>query len=466
MTPIRDHSVLFSSPASASYGHALPLLEKLTHHGFAAFLVGGGIRDLLLGREPGDWDVACSAKPEQLLEIWPEAKPTGLKHGTVTVLSQDHPVEVTSFRSDGPYSDGRHPDWVHFGVSLEEDLSRRDFTVNAMALDPLEQTFEDPHGGQDDLRSGLLRTVGDPDRRFAEDGLRPLRGIRLASVLEFSIETATLSAIRRSRTRVAGVALERVRGELVKMMAARRPSIGLELLRTTGTLEVVLPELMEGVGMSQNRHHAYDVYSHILHTVDAAPESNLRVRLAALFHDIGKPRTRKVVEGEATFIGHDSVGAAMTSEIMSRLRFSNRETEAVSHLVAEHLFHYTPDWTDAAVRRFVKRVGSEHLEDLFELRGADNVGSGLKEKTPESLAELQTRVGQVLQAEDATSVSDLDITGDEVMSILNLQPGPVVGAVLDQLLELVMENPAMNNNKDLAAALKQLPNPNKSETKA
>jgi putative nucleotidyltransferase with HDIG domain len=446
--PVPAPEPLAGAAARASYAHALPVLDRLTGAGHEAFLVGGGIRDLLLGREVGDWDVATSAEPEALLSLWPDAIPTGIRHGTVTVLSAGQPVEVTTFRTEGPYSDRRRPDWVRFENRIETDLSRRDFTVNALALDPAAGLLWDPFSGREDLADRRLRTVGDPDRRFAEDALRVLRAVRFAAVLEFVVDPDTLAAMTRAAPTVGEVAAERIREELIRLLEAPRPSRGIELLRTTGLLEEILPELARTVGVEQNRHHAHDVYRHTLATLDAAPP-RLELRLAALLHDLGKPRTRRVVEGEGTFHGHERVGAAMTRRILDRLRFPRRLRERVAHLVAQHMFHYTDDWSDAAVRRFVKRVGPEHVEALFELREADNMGSGTKEARPPDLRALRGRVDGVLERDAVLDVASLAVSGDDLMGALRLSEGPEVGRLLRFLLDRVLEDPAVNCRETL-----------------
>jgi len=446
---------LLDAGARASYERVLPLLDRLRHAGHEAWLVGGGVRDLFLGRPAADWDVATSAEPGAVTAIWPEAIPTGIRHGTVTVLASGEPVEITTYRAEGPYTDGRRPDWVRFGTSLEEDLSRRDFTINAMALDPEAGILVDPFGGEADIHGKRLRTVGEADRRFEEDGLRPLRGIRLAAVLELAVDPDTLAAMERNRDRVAGVARERVRDELVKLLAAPRASVGIDLMRRTGILALVLPELLEGVGVEQNRFHAYDVYEHTLRALDAAPAGAPEVRLAALLHDVAKPRTRRVVGGEGTFHDHENVGAAMTREILDRLRFPRAERERVAHLVARHMFHYTPAWSDAAVRRFVRRVGRGNLEDLFLLRRADTAAHGV-ERTPEgSLEELKARIAAVLAAEEALDVGDLAVDGDDVMRETGMAPGPGVGRALNRLLDRVLEDPGQNTRENLLRVLRE-----------
>jgi len=444
-------SRLLDARARASYAWVLPVLRRLREAGHQAYLVGGGVRDLLRERPVGDWDVTTSARPEAVLELWPDAVPTGIRHGTVTLILDRGHVEVTTYRVEGPYADGRRPDWVRFDAGLTEDLSRRDFTVNAMALDPEEGLLIDPHGGLRDLEAGVLRTVGDPDRRFDEDGLRPLRGARFAAALELEVEPATLAAMGRAADRVRQVAAERVRAELIKLMRAPRPSVGVDLLRRTGLLEGVLPELLEGVGMEQNRYHAYDVYEHSLRAMDAAPADRPLLRLAALLHDVGKPRTRRVVDGEGTFHNHQHLGAAMARDILDRLRFSRAERDGVAHLVEEHMFHYTPDWTDGAVRRFLRRVGPEAVGDLFRLRLADDAahGPGGGSRSAQVLDELDARIRAVRARDEALSVKDLAVGGREIMAALGIPAGPEVGRLLERLLERVLEDPELNTREAL-----------------
>jgi tRNA nucleotidyltransferase (CCA-adding enzyme) len=344
---------------------------------------------------------------------------------------------------------------VSLDADLLQDLSRRDYTVNAMAFDPIEDVLVDPEGGLADLDARTLRTVGDPDRRFEEDGLRPVRGIRLAAVLEFTLVPEALAAMARARRRVAGVARERIREELMKLLAAPRPSVGFELLRETGLLDLIVPELLEGVGMEQNRHHAYTVYEHTLRTLDAAPREKPLVRLAALLHDVAKPRTRREVDGEGTFYDHQNVGAAMSDAILERLRFSRSDRNRVTRLVREHMFHYTPEWSDAAVRRFLRRVGLDTVEDLFALRRADDHAHGTGRDPRPALAELGERIQAVRAREEALSVDDLAVGGGDVMAVLGCEPGPKVGRVLNDLLEQVLEDPGLNTRERLLALVRE-----------
>lgn len=430
------------------------LILRLQGEGHRACLVGGCVRDLIRGTPVLDWDVGTSAVPERVRALFPGAIPTGLKHGTVTVPLPSGPCEVTTFRVESGYSDARRPDQVVFTADIEKDLARRDFTVNAIAWDPASREEWDPFAGRGDIQARTLRAVGDPVARFREDGLRPLRAARFAATLEFEVETETFHALTAARGQVARVAAERIRDELVKMLAAREPSRGFEVLRRSGLLETVLPELAACVAIPQNRYHAYDVYFHTLHTTDAAPQAKPVVRLAALFHDVGKPATRGEKEnGDATFYNHQFESARLAEAAMARLRFSRDMTDRVVHLVRQHMFDYRPEWTDATVRRFVRTVGIENVADLFDLRIADNLGNGLKTGFPHYLGELTERIGRVVEAQEALSVRDLKVDGGDVMRELGLPPGPEVGRVLDRLLEEVIEDPSLNDRKRLLRRL-------------
>ena len=438
------------------------ICQRLRAAGHGAYVVGGCVRDLLLGRSAADWDVATSALPEAVQALFHRSIPTGLKHGTITVLDGDTQVEVTTFRSEGAYADGRHPDRVTFGVTLDEDLARRDFTVNALAFDPETERLVDPHGGQRDLAARLLRAVGDPVARLCEDGLRVMRAARFAATLEFELDPATEAAIPAALGSLARVSQERVRDELVKLLGARTPSRGLGILARSGALAVILPELAEGIGQVQNRYHHHDVWTHTMATVDATPAGDppdpVR-RLSALLHDVAKPRTaapREDAPGEFTFYRHDLVGAELSETILRRLRVSNRDRERVVAVVAHHMFWYTPEWTDSAVRRFVAKVGEGLLPDLFALREGDVVGRGRGEDPDVELGELRARIGRVLEEDQALTVGDLAIKGGDVITALALRPGPVVGELLRALLELVLEDPSLNDRDRLLALLPEV----------
>ncbi len=435
----------------------LDVLRRLGEGGYSAYVIGGATRELLLGEKPlpQDWDVGTSATPDEVLRLFPRGIATGARFGTITVPTDAGACEVTTFRVESEYRDARRPDRVTFVRELEADLKRRDFTVNAIAWDPLHDRLVDPTGGIPDLGSRLLRAVGNPLERFREDGLRPIRAARFAATLEFALEEETARALPDAREEVGRVAAERVQDELMKMLAAREPSRGFEVLRRAGLLGVWLPELEKTVAVPQNRYHAYDVYFHTLHTCDATPVGKPVVRLAALFHDVGKPATRMEKEdGEATFYNHQFVGAEMAREALERLRFSHDTTERVAHLVRQHMFDYRPEWSDAAVRRFIRSVGVDQIADLFDLRIADNLGNGLKTGFPHYLEELRARVEAVLEAEEALSVRDLVVDGTDVMTALDIPPGPRIGEILNQLLEEVLENPERNRRETLLTRIR------------
>ncbi|MEK7315860.1 MAG: HD domain-containing protein [Candidatus Eisenbacteria bacterium] len=434
----------------------LALLRILQGAGYRAVLVGGCVRDLARGELVSDWDVGTSARPEVVQRLFPRTVPTGIKHGTVTVLTAGAPVEVTTFRVESGYSDARHPDRVDFTDDLRADLQRRDFTCNAVAWDPIAEREEDPFGGRADMAAGILRAVGEARDRFLEDGLRPVRAARFAATLELEIVPETFEALGGAKEQVARVAAERIRDELVKMLRAREPSRGFEILRKSGLLPIVLPELAAAVAVPQNRYHAYDVYYHTIYTCDAAPPEKPDVRLAALFHDVGKPATRaERPDGDATFYNHQFESARLAEKAMTRLRFSGETTERVVHLVRQHMFDYRSEWSDAAVRRFLRAVGPEHVADLFDLRIADNVGNGTKSGFPHYLGELSDRIDAILASAQAFKLRDLAIDGKDVMRELHLPAGPVVGAVLEKLLEEVIEHPERNDRPYLLKRLRE-----------
>jgi tRNA nucleotidyltransferase (CCA-adding enzyme) len=457
---------------STNFRAAIPsdvvaLCRRLHDAGHEAHLVGGGVRDMLLGRPPADFDVATDAVPEAVQALFGEryAIPTGLKHGTVTVLTQDptsterRHVEVTTFRGEGAYLDGRRPSSVTYVKSLVDDLARRDFTMNAVAYDPRADVLTDPYGGQDDLGRRLIRAVGDPIARFSEDGLRPMRAVRQAAQLGFEIEAATLAAIPRTLEVFRKVSAERIRDELLKLLASPRPSVGLELMRQTGLLGEVLPELLEGVGCTQNRFHKHDVYNHTLAVVDGTTGDAI-LRLGALLHDVGKPRARQPREGapgEFSFFKHEYVGKEMADVICRRLKLSNAERERVVGMVEHHMFFYSDDWTDGAVRRWVRRVGGQEMIDaLFALRSGDVSGRGFDEDPENELRELRSRVNAVAAEDAALRVTDLAIDGKDVMRILGIPPSREVGVILERLLERVLDDPSLNDREKLEVLLPEV----------
>jgi tRNA nucleotidyltransferase (CCA-adding enzyme) len=431
------------------------LCKRLRGAGYGAWVVGGSLRDVLLGRNPKDWDLATSALPDDMLRLFKRVVPTGLAHGTLTVLWQGVPYELTTLRGEGAYSDSRRPDEVFFVKDIEEDLARRDFTVNALAYDPIDDRLIDPFGGVADLQRGLLRTVGAAEQRFREDGLRVLRAARFVATLGFALDPATEAAIPLALPQFARVSRERVRDEWLRTMEAARPSRGFEVMRSSGILAVSCPDLMEQVGCAQNHYHAYDVWNHSLACLDASPAQPLQ-RMAALLHDLGKPRTRELSDKthDYTFYNHESVGAEMAESWLREYRFSNDERARIVHLVRHHLICYSSEWTDAAVRRFVRRVGAEHVDALLQLGRADALGKGRPvEAELAALEELRARIADSVARGAAFGTRDLAISGHDVMKELGVPPGPIVGRVLERLLERVLDDPQLNERAALLALL-------------
>jgi tRNA nucleotidyltransferase (CCA-adding enzyme) len=421
-------------------------------NGFQCYLVGGAVRDLLLGRVHADWDIATDARPEQVTAMFRRVIPTGIKHGTVTVLFQSTRFEVTTFRIESRYSDGRRPDNVIFAPTIFDDLSRRDFTINAIAYDLLRGTIHDPQDGRKDLRAGIIRAIGDPGARFHEDGLRPLRACRFASQFSFVIEDATKTAIRGALEVTAAVSMERVRDEILKIIESPSPSVGFFLMKETGLLDIVLPELVEGEGVTQGDLHCYDVLTHSLYACDAAPAANTIVRLAALLHDVAKPSLRNVDEkGRITFYTHEKLGSERAEAILLKLKFPNSTIDKVRHLVAHHMFNYQDEWSDAAVRRLISRVGEENIDDLIALRRADQIGMCREnaDRFPDALSRFAARVDAVRSGERAFTVKQLAVNGEDIMERLSIRPGPVIGVILSELLTAVLDDPALNKKEKL-----------------
>ena len=441
---------------------ALGLCDKLRASGKRAWIVGGCVRDMLLGREVSDWDLCTDARPDELMRIFPRAIPTGIEHGTVTVVVAGKHYEVTSLRGEGAYTDGRRPDSVHFVDDITADLARRDFTVNAIAIDPLTAAIIDPFDGQKDLEAKVLRAVGDPRERFSEDGLRVLRAARFVATLELSLDAATEQAIEPTLDTFRKVSAERVRDEWVKTMKARRPSRAFDVMRRTGILGVTCPELLEGWGMEQNKYHAYDVWRHGMECMDAcagAGKSDPILRIAALLHDVGKPRSRAHSDktNDWTFYDHERIGAEIAEPICTRLRFSNDERARIVDLVRHHLFHYSAEWSDATVRRWIRRVGKDRVQDLYAINEADVRGKG-KDCSLDlaALAGLKAHVEKVLLAGDALSTRDLRVNGRDLMQELGVKPGRLVGELLEALLEAVVSDPAENDRELLLAKARGL----------
>jgi tRNA nucleotidyltransferase (CCA-adding enzyme) len=436
---------------------AVSICARLAERGHRGWLVGGSVRDLLEGKEPGDWDIATNATPEDVTRMFPRVAPTGVAHGTVSVLMNDAAYEVTTLRGDATYSDGRRPDSVVFVETIEEDLARRDFTINAIAIDPLARTLIDPWRGREDLDAHVIRAVGDPVARFSEDGLRPLRAARFSATLDCEIDPATFAAIEPTLSTYRKVSAERIRDEWLKAMAAPRPSRAFEVMRKTGMLGVTAKELVQMAGCEQNRHHAYDVWDHTMACMDEC-HGDAVLRVAALLHDVGKPETRAVSEktGDFTFYRHEAVGARIAADIAARLRFSGEEQSRIATIVLHHLICYANDWTDAAVRRFVRRVGQGRLGDLYELARADARAKG--KDAVEGLLSidlLESRVQKILEAKDALSVRELAVSGHDVMHELGIGPSRRIGEILEALLERVVDDPSLNLRETLLDLVRQ-----------
>ena len=433
------------------------LLERLAGGEGRAYLVGGTVRDALLGRPAHPiLDVATDRTPDEVMRRFERVEPIGIRHGTVLVIERGLAAECTTFRREGAYSDARRPDTVVFTRDPIPDLARRDLTVNALAWDPRREELLDPYGGATDLERRVLRAVGDPEQRFREDALRPLRVARLAAVLEMEPEPATRVALASVPDRARRIAWERVGQEFRLMMRAKRPSVGFELLLESGLLALWMPELARCRGVPQNRWHAYDVYGHSLETADAAPADKPHVRWAALLHDIGKPDTRVERDGEGTFYHHESVGAELADALLSRLRHPHDERQRIVHLVREHMFDFRAEWSDAALRRWVRRVGLDSIADLFDLRIADVIGNGLKPGFPATLEVMRDRIERLIAESRALEVRDLAVDGTDVMRVLGLSPGPAVGAALERLLEDVLDDPRRNSRERLLDRLESM----------
>jgi len=411
--------------------------------------VGGKVRDAVRGIDsPGKWDLTTSATPDEIQSLF--RKTFYLNHfGTVTVRSGAEEVEVTTYRTETEYSDHRRPDHVTFTRSLHDDLSRRDFTMNAMAWRPPTDgkpgELVDPFGGQRDLDARIVRAVGEPRERFREDALRMLRAVRFATLLGFTIDQRTADAIRESAPLARTLSGERIQQEMVKILSAPKPSIAFRMLSDLGLLAVFFPELEIAKAIPQDKAVAQDVFEHSIVTADATPPDDLVLRLAGLLHDIGKPDTF----ADGHFYQHEFVGEAKARDILRRWRFDKETITQVTHLIRNHMFWYQTDWTGSAVRRFVRKVGLENVPALFALRKADNIGSGARSPRMYALEALWERVQEEIRAASAFSLRDLAIDGNDVMAELGIPQGRRVGQILDELFERVTEDPSLNTRERL-----------------
>lgn len=440
-------------PAEVSW-----VTNTLNKANYEAFLVGGCVRDLLLGRTPKDWDVTTNATPDQIIALFPKTFYENT-YGTVGVVNEDpnvpknlSVVEVTPYRVESEYNDGRHPESVTFSDDILDDLKRRDFTINAIAYDPIKGQIVDPYKGQEDLADKTLRAVGEAGHRFREDGLRIIRAVRIATELGFMINIDTEKALEKELSVFKKVSQERIRDEFVKMLMSDSPMIGVIMLQKLGILSIFLPELEEGLHMKQTQAHSYVVFEHLLRSLQHAADKKwpFDIRLAALLHDIGKPRTmRKTDSGEVTFYGHDVVGAKMTKVILERMRFSKDLVETIVKLVRWHMFFSDTDQiTPSAVRRMIVNVGEANIWKLMDLRACDRIGTGRPKANPYRLRKYQALIEEVTR--DPISVAMLHMKGTDLVKILNTEPGPKIGLMLNALLEEVLEDPTLNTFEKLS----------------
>ena len=436
------------------------ILNKLDKKGFDAYAVGGCVRDLLLKQEPNDWDITTKAKPEEIQKIFPDNFYEN-KFGTVTVKAKSKKenlkeIEITTYRTEQSYTDKRHPDKISFTFNVEEDLSRRDFTINALALNKKGELL-DLFDGQKDLDNKIIKAVGNAKERFNEDALRMIRAIRLAIILGFKIEPKTLKAIQEDAGLIQFIAKERIRDELVKMIMSDNPDQAISLLKETNLLKYIIPELEKGINVDQNLHHIYTVYEHSILSLKFAAKKNykLEVRLAALLHDIAKPQVKEGEGPNATFYNHDHLGSKFTVNILDRLKFSKKIIEKVALLVRNHMFVYGVDEvTETGVRRLLRRVGPENMPDLINLRVSDRLGSGCPKGMPYKLRHLQYVIEKV--SKDPISARMLKLDGNNLIEILKIEPSPKLGLLIEALLAETLENPKLNTKEKLTQRAKML----------
>ena len=416
------------------------ILRRLKDAGHRAFIVGGAVRSIFLQLPIIDWDIATSAQPKEIKKIFCDIRFFALKHNTVTLVRSGRHFEVTAFRGQD--------------ACLEDDLAHRDFTINAMALDPQRNEFLDPFGGRMDIQARQIRAVGDPKKRFQEDPLRLLRAVSLATGLAFKIETRTLETLTCLASSIHKVAPERIREELIKVLISSKPSVGFNLMRRTGLLKQFLPELLEGYLKRQNAQHRYTVYKHVMETLDRVePEPLLRV--TALLHDIAKPRVREKIDGKWRFFGHEAASADLAVEILERLRFSRVMIGTVTSLIRHHMIDYHSQWSDAALRRLIRRVGADGIMDLMRFRRADIYAHGLDIQNAVRLNELEGRIKDQMKRSVPIKTQDLAINGNTVMETLGLSAGPEVGRILRELMENITDNPDLNTKHSLIELLER-----------
>ena len=442
------------------------ICRMLRDNGKECYIVGGATRDLLMGEEPKDWDLTTNARPDEMPEIFKPLHviPTGEKHGTMTVMKDGEGYEVTTYRVDGPYTDKIRPDYIEFADSLQEDLQRRDLSINAIAYEPLDDRIvTTPNDGIHDLKARIIRAPGDPAARFAEHPIRLIRACRFQSRLGFDLDPATERALEENAELIRTQPDEAIGLELEKLLLqSERPSIGIECLRRAGILKIIWPELDATYGVEQpGQFHKYDVYKHTMEAMDATPKDNVDVRWALAWHDTGKPIVREWVEEKDRymFIGHEDVSAELAKSGMRRLGFSNKKADKVASLAKHHMIHYSDEWTDKAVRKFVGKVGEENLEDLFLVKAGDIIGSGTDtdagmakcDRLRARIDSLRTESGKAEFGE-----KDLAVNGHDIMEHMGLEPGPQIREIKAYLLDKVLGDPGLNTKRDLYRLMDQI----------
>ncbi len=436
----------------------ISVLETLHRNKNETYLVGGCIRDILMHKQPKDWDITTNANPEQIQGLFPDSFYEN-DFGTVGVKTEIGVIEVTPFRKEGSYSDGRRPDSIEYTDDIILDLSRRDFTINAIGYNPLQDKIVDPFGGMQDIKDKMIKCVGEADKRFSEDGLRIMRMLRFAAQLDFTIESETLVSAMNNRVILEKIAKERIKDEFCKILMSPNAIKAFIYMSKIDVLQYITPHLKESVNVTQNGMHAYDVFEHLIRSMQCAVDKKypLEIRIAALFHDIGKPSTRlySKEKNDYTFYNHEVVGTKMAKKILNDLKFSHETVEKVTKLVRWHMFFSdTEQITHSAVRRMIANVGRENIWDLINLRICDRVGTGRPKEDPYRLRKYMSMIEEVMS--DATDVSMLKIGGKELIEVLHMTPGPQIGMILNILLDKCLEKPELNTKESLLTIAEEL----------
>jgi tRNA nucleotidyltransferase (CCA-adding enzyme) len=429
------------------------IMDRLNGYGYEAFLVGGAVRNILLNLEVKDYDITTNAKPSELVGLFKKTILTGVRFGTVTVVIDSRSYEITTYRRDYEYLDSRRPSVVSFSDELEEDLTRRDFTINAICMDK-EGTVIDPLNGMVDIIKGIIRAIGNPDIRFKEDALRMMRAIRLMAEIEFTIEENTLKSITKNASTISNISSERIQNELNKILLSRKPSTGLFKMLETGILGTIMPEIIPCVGFKQfSSYHDKDVFSHTMIVMDNTLPK-LEIRLAALFHDIDKPNCLTIDEnGEGHFYGHHIESARISKEVLKRLKYPNDVIEKVYRLIRYHPLKEI-NIGEKGVKRFINKVGKDNLEDMFNLNYADIIGKSTY-KGIDKLKNMEEHTRQIINRHDPLNIRDLEISGRDIKE-LGIREGPLIGEILDRLMALAFENPEENNREKLLQHIKEM----------